>query len=96
MTTKIPSDFCLCSDLPPDTMKFSHESRLVSYLQRRYERAGTVARPVMNSSQKLDVEFALALIQILDFDETNQVLTTNVWKRYVRDILDTLFSTIIN
>ena len=63
--------------------QFSEESRLVAYLQERYVRAGKVARPVKNSSQTLRIEFALVLIQILDFDETNQVLTTNTWKRYV-------------
>ena len=66
-----------------DFEKFSEESRLVAFLQERYLRAGQVARPVRNSSQNLRIEFALVLIQILDFDETNQVLTTNVWKRYV-------------
>ena len=55
----------------------------MAFLQERYLRAGKVARPVRNSSQNLRIEFALVLIQILDFDETNQVLTTNVWKRYV-------------
>ena len=66
-----------------DVSEFSYESQLVRYLSERYLRAGRVARPVRNSSQTLKVEFALVLIQILDFDETNQVLTTNVWKRYV-------------
>lgn len=38
---------------------------------------------MFNASQTVKIEFGLALIQILDFDETNQVLTSNVWKRYV-------------
>ena len=58
----------------------------MAFLQERYLRAGKVARLVRNSSQNLRIEFALVLIQILDFDETNQVLTTNVWKRYVSTI----------
>ena len=61
----------------------SNESRLVKHLMERYVKAGTVPRPILNSSATMHIEFALALIQILDFDETNQVLTTNVWKRYV-------------
>lgn len=72
--------FGLCRE---DVEEFSHESRLVRFLSERYARAGRVARPLRNSSHTLRVEFALVLIQILDFDETNQVLTTNVWKRYV-------------
>lgn len=77
----VHKNFCIpCSY---ETEKFSEESRLVAFLQERYLRAGKVARPVRNSSQTLRIEFALVLIQILDFDETNQVLTTNVWKRYV-------------
>lgn len=49
----------------------------------RYKKVGNIARPVENAMRTVKVEFGLALIQILDFDETNQVLTTNVWKRYV-------------
>ena len=64
-------------------MKFSHESRLIKFLLRRYKRAGKIPRPVLNSTSTMKIEFSVALIQILDFDETNQVLETNVWKRYV-------------
>ncbi|ELT96539.1 hypothetical protein CAPTEDRAFT_52979, partial [Capitella teleta] len=67
---------------PEDELPRSYESRLIHFLLKRYKRAGTFARPLLNSSATTKVEFALALIQILDFDETNQVLTTNVWKRY--------------
>ena len=72
-----------CHTIFRDEMNLSDESRLTSFLFSRYEKAGVVARPVSNSSKTMKIEFALALIQILDFDETNQVLTTNVWKRYV-------------
>ena len=72
----------------------SEESRLVQFLMKKYRQSGVIARPVINSSETLVVEFALALIQILDFDETNQVLTTNVWKRYVS--LQYHFDVIIN
>ncbi|KAK2141523.1 hypothetical protein LSH36_1087g00002 [Paralvinella palmiformis] len=65
-----------------DTYQQSDESRLASFLMSRYARAGRIARPLRNSSMTMTVEFSLALIQILDFDETNQVLTTNTWKRY--------------
>ncbi|XP_072320784.1 neuronal acetylcholine receptor subunit alpha-7-like [Eucyclogobius newberryi] len=36
-------------------------------------------RPVQNDSQTLIVEFGLSLMQIMDVDEKNQVLTTNIW-----------------
>ncbi|KAK3106581.1 hypothetical protein FSP39_023022 [Pinctada imbricata] len=41
-----------------------------------YEKA---IRPVINSSTPVTVRLGLTLTQILDLDEKNQVLTTNVW-----------------
>lgn len=61
----------------------SDEKRLIKYLLENYERVGIVGRPVYNTSETVRVNYGLALIQILDLDEKNQVLTTNVWSRYV-------------
>jgi len=61
----------------------SDEKRLIKYLLNNYETVGVVGRPVLNQSQTIRVNYGLALIQILDLDEKNQVLTTNVWSRYV-------------
>ena len=61
----------------------SDEKRLIKYLLENYERVGIVGRPVFNTSETVRVSYGLALIQILDLDEKNQVLTTNVWSRYV-------------
>ncbi|GFR96496.1 acetylcholine receptor subunit beta-like 1-like [Elysia marginata] len=36
-------------------------------------------RPVINSSESLNVNFSLALSAIIDVDEKNQVMVTNVW-----------------
>ncbi|KAF4080395.1 hypothetical protein AMELA_G00170900 [Ameiurus melas] len=36
-------------------------------------------RPVANDSQPLTVILTLSLVQIMDVDEKNQVLTTNIW-----------------
>ncbi|XP_044788718.1 neuronal acetylcholine receptor subunit alpha-7 isoform X1 [Bubalus bubalis] len=36
-------------------------------------------RPVANDSLPLTVYFSLSLLQIMDVDEKNQVLTTNIW-----------------
>jgi len=62
----------------------SDEKRLIKKLLNYYETVGVVGRPVLNQSQTIHVNYGLALIQILDLDEKNQVLTTNVWSRYVR------------
>src|SRR6218665_1868417 len=61
----------------------SDEKRLIKHLLEEYEMVGVVGRPVFNTSQTINVQYGLALIQILDLDEKNQVLTTNVWSRYV-------------
>ena len=61
----------------------SDEKRLITHLLQNYEKVGVVGRPVYNTSDTVRVEYGLGLIQILDLDEKNQVLTTNVWCRYV-------------
>ena len=61
----------------------SDEKRLIKHLLDNYARVGLVGRPVYNTSETVNVNYGLALIQILDLDEKNQVLTTNVWSRYV-------------
>jgi len=62
----------------------SDEKRLIKNLLSNYEEVGIVGRPVRNTSVTVTVAFGLALIQILDLDEKNQILNTNVWSRYVR------------
>ncbi|XP_043083277.1 neuronal acetylcholine receptor subunit alpha-7 isoform X2 [Puntigrus tetrazona] len=43
-------------------------------------------RPVYNDSHSLTVHFSFSLMQIMDVDEKNQVLTTNIWLQlYWRD-----------
>ena len=61
----------------------SDEKRLIKYLLDNYENVGVIGRPVLNTSATITVYFGLALIQILDLDEKNQILNTNVWSRYV-------------
>uniref|UniRef100_A0A674M9V8 Uncharacterized protein n=1 Tax=Takifugu rubripes TaxID=31033 RepID=A0A674M9V8_TAKRU len=36
-------------------------------------------RPVANDSQALTVQFSFILIQVMDVDEKNQIITTNAW-----------------
>ncbi|XP_071345580.1 neuronal acetylcholine receptor subunit alpha-7-like [Trachinotus anak] len=53
-----------------------NQRRLYSDLMRAYN---PLVRPVSNDSDTLTVEFGLSLMQIIDVDEKNQVLTTNIW-----------------
>ena len=61
----------------------SDEKKLIKNLLSNYERIGLIGRPVKNTSEQIKVKYGLNLIQILDLDEKDQVLTTNVWCRYV-------------
>jgi len=61
----------------------SDEKRLIKYLLDNYEKVGVIGRPVRNISDTINVDYGLALTQILDLDEKNQILTTNCWSRYV-------------
>ncbi|XP_061595526.1 neuronal acetylcholine receptor subunit alpha-7a [Cololabis saira] len=64
------------------TLTVSHQGssqrRLYSDLMNTYN---PLERPVSNDSQSLTVNFSLSLMQIMDVDEKNQVLTTNIWLR---------------
>jgi len=61
----------------------SKEKALIKCLLEKYKNYTTVGRPVTNTSDMITVEFGLSLIQIMDVDEKNQVLETNVWYTYV-------------
>jgi hypothetical protein len=61
----------------------SDEKKLIKHLLDTYEHIGLIGRPVQNTSQQIKVSYGLNLIQILDLEEKDQVLTTNVWCRYV-------------
>ena len=75
------------TDLPA----MSDEKRLITHLLQNYEKVGVVGRPVYNTSETVRVNYGLGLVQILDLDEKNQVLTTNVWCRYVSTCNHTIF-----
>ncbi|THD23317.1 Neuronal acetylcholine receptor subunit alpha-7 [Fasciola hepatica] len=60
----------------------SDEKRLIKRLLKNYENAGITGRPVKNTNEKVLVQMSLSLIQILDLDEKNQVLTISVWILY--------------
>jgi len=66
-----------------DNSEISAEKMLIKTLLNNYDNLGVVGRPVSNTSETIDVSYGIGLIQILDLDEKNQILTTNVWCRYV-------------
>jgi len=74
----------------------SNEKRLIKDLLDSYAKVGIVGRPVRNTSDTVTVHFGLALIQILDLDEKNQILNTNVWSRYVSAVILMLESHILD
>nr|XP_050854504.1 neuronal acetylcholine receptor subunit alpha-7-like isoform X1 [Vespula vulgaris] len=54
----------------------SHEKRLLNNLLDSYN---VLERPVGNESDPLVLSFGLTLMQIIDVDEKNQLLITNLW-----------------
>ena len=40
----------------------------------------------MEQNDTIVIEYGLSLIQILDLDERNQILSTNVWATYVSTV----------
>lgn len=57
-----------------------NEKRLLSHLLDNYN---TLERPVVNESDPLQISFGLTLMQIIDVDEKNQMLVTNIWLKLV-------------
>ena len=53
-----------------------HEKKLLKDLLENYN---TQERPVFDESEPVELLFGLTLQQIIDLDEINQVLTTNLW-----------------
>ncbi|KAK2157840.1 hypothetical protein LSH36_184g12046 [Paralvinella palmiformis] len=64
------------------SLSISHEAALIRHILDNMHSFGTLARPVFNSSLPVNVGFRLTLVQILDFDETRQLMVTHAWKSY--------------
>ncbi|XP_073994255.1 neuronal acetylcholine receptor subunit alpha-7-like isoform X13 [Rhodnius prolixus] len=62
--------------LPRDSEQGPHEKRLLHTLLDHYN---VLERPVANESDPLQLSFGLTLMQIIDVDEKNQLLITNIW-----------------
>ncbi|XP_076459204.1 neuronal acetylcholine receptor subunit alpha-10-like [Babylonia areolata] len=60
----------------------SWEDKLIKRMLARYKARGKFGRPVMHYNDTMNVNFMIQLVQIMDLDEKNQVLTLNVWDRY--------------
>ncbi|XP_017773732.1 PREDICTED: neuronal acetylcholine receptor subunit alpha-7 isoform X2 [Nicrophorus vespilloides] len=62
--------------LPNETAAGSNEKKLLHKLLDSYN---VLERPVANESDPLQLSFGLTLMQIIDVDEKNQLLITNIW-----------------
>ncbi|XP_018566642.1 neuronal acetylcholine receptor subunit alpha-7 isoform X8 [Anoplophora glabripennis] len=60
----------------PGSQQGPHEKLLLNNLLSSYN---VLERPVANESEPLEVKFGLTLQQIIDVDEKNQLLITNIW-----------------
>ncbi|XP_057665139.1 neuronal acetylcholine receptor subunit alpha-7 isoform X1 [Diorhabda carinulata] len=60
----------------PGSKQGPHEKLLLTNLLANYN---VLERPVANESEPLEVKFGLTLQQIIDVDEKNQLLITNIW-----------------
>ncbi|XP_060550284.1 neuronal acetylcholine receptor subunit alpha-7-like [Pantherophis guttatus] len=60
----------------PDSEGGLHQRQLLKDLMEDYL---PLERPVGDDAQAITVHFTLSLMQIMDLDEKNQVLITNVW-----------------
>uniref|UniRef100_A0A182P6G8 Neurotransmitter-gated ion-channel ligand-binding domain-containing protein n=1 Tax=Anopheles epiroticus TaxID=199890 RepID=A0A182P6G8_9DIPT len=67
----------------PVCMAGYNEKRLLHDLLDSYN---ILERPVVNESDPLQLSFGLTLMQIIDVDEKNQLLVTNIWLKLVSTI----------
>ncbi|CAL1545668.1 unnamed protein product [Lymnaea stagnalis] len=71
-----------CLQQTQSVVQMSHEKRLIKDLIGNYSERGKMGRPVQEQSDKITIKYGMSLIQIVDLDERNQILTTNVWPTY--------------
>ncbi|XP_077576870.1 neuronal acetylcholine receptor subunit alpha-7-like [Stigmatopora nigra] len=60
----------------PETTQGPQQRYLLRELLKDYN---PMERPVANDSHTLTVHFSITLMQVMDVDEKNQLLTTNIW-----------------
>lgn len=66
--------------LKSDCLAGHNEKRLLNDLLDDYNH---LERPVANESDPIQISFGLTLMQIIDVDEKNQMLITNIWLKLV-------------
>ena len=66
--------------LTPGVYRLNNEKRLIDNLLKNYQ--VKFGRPVNNRTESVVVYFGIDLIQLIDLDEKNQVLITNVKSNY--------------
>jgi len=71
-----PLPFLLLCLLPYSVDSGYYERMLLRDLMENYQK---LERPVMNEADAVNLTFGLTLQQIIDVDEKNQILTTNIW-----------------
>ncbi|XP_046437588.1 neuronal acetylcholine receptor subunit alpha-7-like isoform X2 [Daphnia pulex] len=62
--------------LPHRSMQGPYEKKLLHHLLDKYN---VLERPVSNESDPIQISFGITLMQIIDVDEKNQLLITNMW-----------------
>ncbi|CAF1260120.1 unnamed protein product [Rotaria sordida] len=75
-STLSPSSSLLHEGAINITVHMSDEQRLFYTIMTGYEKA---IRPLKKSSEAVVVKLGISLTQILDIDERNQIMTTNIW-----------------
>ncbi|XP_071106607.1 neuronal acetylcholine receptor subunit alpha-10-like isoform X1 [Haliotis cracherodii] len=71
----------LCDSKRP-MPSLSYEDQLVKEILHKYRVRGKYGRPVRRFNDTLKVAFGIQLIQIMDLNEKDQILTLNVWDQY--------------
>lgn len=64
-------------------VELTEEERLIKHILKWYEYRGKYSRPLAKYQDRMTVKFGLQLIQIIDLDEKEQILTINVWVDHV-------------
>ncbi|XP_059080773.1 neuronal acetylcholine receptor subunit alpha-7-like isoform X1 [Tigriopus californicus] len=76
LNTAMITSILLLGTVPQGVRSGPNERRLINDLLEKYN---NLERPVYNESEALKLAFGLTLQQIIDVDEKNQLLTTNIW-----------------
>ena len=71
----------------------TNEHRLLNNLLMDYQK---YERPVANESLPVSLNFTLSLQQIIDLDERNQLLITNLWLEYTWEDVNLQWNKVIN